>query len=105
MCAWAELLSVDLVAACVLKQLVRKACYLCCGSNTVFCCAYLCLALTLIHPSPFRFNEVLEKELVCMKLRNSCLTPSYIMKDLQGRGLITLTDTTAGPLIRLAQRK
>jgi hypothetical protein len=53
-----------------------------------------------------RFNEMLEKEVVCIKLRNSCqLTPAFIARDLQGRGLITLTDTTAGPLVRLAQRK
>lgn len=48
---------------------------------------------------------MLETELVCVKLRNSCLTPSFIARDLQGRGLITLTDTTAGPLVRLTQRK
>jgi hypothetical protein len=48
---------------------------------------------------------MLEKEVVCVKLRNSCLTPGFIARDLQGRGLITLTNTTAGPLLRLTQRK
>lgn len=48
---------------------------------------------------------MLETELVCVKLRNSCLTPGFIARDLQGRGLVTLSDTTAGPLVRLTQRK
>jgi len=52
-----------------------------------------------------RYQEALETEVMCIKLRNSCLTPTYIVKDLQGRGLVTVTGTTAGPLIRLAQRK
>ena len=52
-----------------------------------------------------RYNEMLETELVCVKLRNSCLTPSFIARDLQGRGLLTRTNTTAGALLRLTQRK
>lgn len=52
-----------------------------------------------------RYQEVLEKELMCVALRGSCLTPAFHVRDLQGRGLVACMDTTAGRLVRLAQRK
>ncbi|WIA16353.1 hypothetical protein OEZ85_013051 [Tetradesmus obliquus] len=52
-----------------------------------------------------KYQEVLEKELMCVALRGSCLTPAFHVRDLQGRGLVACMDTTAGRLVRLAQRK
>ncbi|KAF6254899.1 serine-threonine protein kinase 19-domain-containing protein [Scenedesmus sp. NREL 46B-D3] len=52
-----------------------------------------------------KYQEVLEKELVCASLRGSCLTPAFHLRDLQGRGLVSCMGTTAGQLVRLAQRK
>eukprot|EP00775_Hariotina_reticulata_P002010 gene2010-2332_t len=52
-----------------------------------------------------KYQEALDKELQCTKLRGSCLTVSFHIRDLQGRGLITTTSTTAGVLVRLVKRK
>jgi hypothetical protein len=53
----------------------------------------------------YRYQEVLEKELMCVSLRGSCLTPEFHLRELQGRGLVSCIDTTAGQLVRLVQRK
>jgi hypothetical protein len=52
-----------------------------------------------------RYKEALESELACVKLRGGCcLTPSFITRDLQGRGLVSVVPTTAGQLVRLVVR-
>jgi hypothetical protein len=58
-----------------------------------------------VVPHCCRYQEVLEKELMCVSLRGSCLTPAFHLRDLQGRGLVSCIDTTAGKLVRLVQRK
>ena len=52
-----------------------------------------------------RYKEAFLKDALKWKLRGSCLDARWHIRDLLGRGSISQTKTTSGPLLRLVSKK
>ena len=51
----------------------------------------------------YKFGEVLLRELCRKRLKTSTLGAKFIVRDLVGRGLLEIKETTAGPMVKALQ--